>query len=69
MRIIADEGVWVYIGIMLTILPEMVLVLGQGVSELKDPAVPDWIVMVVAGLLVALMLWGSFRNSKRTHQD
>ncbi|MEQ9459650.1 MAG: hypothetical protein RIG82_01685 [Phycisphaeraceae bacterium] len=54
---------------MMTILPETVLVLAQGVSDLKDPAVPDWIVMVVAGLLVALMLWGSFKNSKRTHQD
>lgn len=67
--IIADGGGWVYIDGMMTILPETVLVLAQGVSDLKDPAVPDWIVMVVAGLLVALMLWGSFKNSKRTHQD
>ena len=45
------------------------LTLAQGVSDLNAPAVPDWIVIVVAIVLVAFVGVGSFRNSKRTHQD
>ncbi|WP_428388553.1 hypothetical protein [Mucisphaera sp.] len=45
------------------------LQIAQGVSDLQDPAIPEWIVIVVAIIALGLILWGSFMSAKRTHQD
>ncbi|QDU71980.1 hypothetical protein [Mucisphaera calidilacus] len=43
--------------------------LAQDVAALKDPAIPRWIVIIACVMILIFLGWGSFMNSKRTHQD